>query len=54
MHELNAVLGDEKDRELLVRPFDGRWEAILTVYESGTVLRGVGRTPADAIQALGK
>jgi hypothetical protein len=50
MRDLNDLLGEALDRELLVRPFDGRWEARLTIYATGTVLRGVGSTPTEAIQ----
>jgi hypothetical protein len=60
--DLNEVLCD-KEREILVRPFDSRWEAILTVYArplevirerrreaAGGRFRGVGRTPEDAVR----
>lgn len=47
---MNDLLGEEKDRELLVRPFDARWEAILTVYDPHEVVRGVGGTPTEAIR----
>jgi hypothetical protein len=54
MELLNRVLPNAKDRELLVRPFDNRWEALLTFYASNVasevLFRGVGRSPTEAIE----
>jgi hypothetical protein len=54
MELLNRVLPDAKDRELLVRPFDARWEAIITFYGNSrareVLFRGVGSTPTEAIE----
>jgi hypothetical protein len=50
MRDLNELLGEALDREILVRPFDGRWEAFLMTYSTGKVLRGVGSTPTEAIE----
>ena len=53
MADINNVLGDEKDREITIRPFDARWEAVLTIYDLPSdemYKRGVGRTPSEAAE----
>jgi hypothetical protein len=57
---IDEVLKDWKDRELLVRPFDARWEAIITIYDeignsqNDLILRGVASSPAQAIERAEK
>jgi hypothetical protein len=50
---LDTVLPDD-DRELLIRPFDARWEAIITIYEGNKTRRGVSRSPLEAIERAEK
>lgn len=39
------------DREITVRPFDARWEAVITVYGSpDRQYRGVDRIPSRAVE----
>lgn len=53
MNDLEKLLPD-RDRELTIRPFDARWEAILTVYarHGNDTYRVVAGTPTQAIAAL--
>lgn len=61
MNILDTVL-PEKDRELLIRPFDGRWEAIITIYRGDfrecdrleVIKRGVSSRPNEAIERAEK
>lgn len=40
------------DREITIRPFDGRWEAVLTVYsQPNRKYRGVDGSPSKAVEA---
>lgn len=54
MSDLNTAL-PEQDRELLIRPCDKGWEAILTIYSTMTrverVFRGVDSYPSKAVEA---
>ena len=38
------------DYEILVRPHDARWEAVLTRYSDNKEFRGVGSSPTEAIE----
>lgn len=55
MDELMRALPD-KDRELLIRPYDARWEAILTVYgkngRKDSVSRAVGSNVVEALRSV--
>ena len=47
---MNTLLPNLGDREVIIRPFDNRFEAIVTEYEHGKKFRAVDSNPETALQ----
>ena len=53
MKDIYALLTALTDQfEVVVRPFDNKWEAIVTNYNGGGTIRRVGSSAREALQLV--